>query len=50
VTRSADRFDVCLLDGGELRRHVGVVLQEPFLFRATVWENLVCGRPEALPE
>jgi hypothetical protein len=25
-------------------------LQEPFLFRGTVWENLVYGRPEARPE
>jgi ATP-binding cassette subfamily B protein len=44
-----------LLDGvgiGELstealRQTVGVVLQEPFLFRGTLFDNLVYGRPEA---
>jgi ATP-binding cassette subfamily B protein len=33
-----------------LRSQVGVVLQEPFLFRGTVWENLVYGKPSAKPE
>ena len=45
-----DGHDVRDLAREDLRRHVGVVLQEPFLFRGTVWENLVYGRPEALPE
>ena len=31
----------------DLRRHVGVVLQEPFLFRGTICDNLVYGRPDA---
>jgi len=31
----------------EVRREVGVVTQEPFLFHATVRENLELGRPEA---
>jgi len=35
------------LSTGDLRRHIGVVLQEPFLFRGTICENLVYGRPEA---
>jgi ATP-binding cassette subfamily B protein len=45
-----DGRDVRQLARGDLRRHVGVVLQEPFLFRGTVWENLVYGRPKASPE
>ncbi len=28
----------------DLRRQIGVVLQEPFLFRGTIWENLTYGR------
>jgi len=44
-----------LLDGvslrnlslGEIRREVGVVTQEPFLFQASVRENLELGRPGA---
>ncbi|MDX6767323.1 MAG: ABC transporter ATP-binding protein [Candidatus Methylacidiphilales bacterium] len=31
----------------ELRSQVGIVSQEPFLFNATVRENLLFGRPEA---
>jgi ABC-type bacteriocin/lantibiotic exporter with double-glycine peptidase domain len=30
---------------GHLRRHLGVVLQENFLFRGTVRENILAGRP-----
>ncbi len=45
-----DATDVRSLSHEDLRRQVGVVLQEPFLFRGTVWENLVYGRPGASPE
>jgi ATP-binding cassette subfamily B protein len=45
-----DGHDVRTIAREDLRRHVGVVLQEPFLFRGTVWENLVYGRPGATPE
>jgi ATP-binding cassette, subfamily B, bacterial len=31
----------------EYRRHVGIVLQEPFLFYGTIAENIAYGRPEA---
>jgi ATP-binding cassette subfamily B protein len=31
----------------EYRRHVGIVLQEPFLFYGTVAENIAYGRPDA---
>jgi ATP-binding cassette subfamily B protein len=45
-----DGHDVRELAREDLCRQVGVVLQEPFLFRGTVWENLVYGRPDAAPE
>jgi ABC-type multidrug transport system ATPase subunit len=45
-----DGRDVRELPREYLRNQVGVVLQEPFLFRGTVWENLVYGRPAAKPE
>lgn len=45
-----DGVDVRELPTGDLRRHVGVVLQEPFLFRGTISENLAYGRPEAAAE
>ena len=31
----------------DVRRQIGVVLQEPFLFRGTLWENLVYGKTDA---
>jgi ATP-binding cassette, subfamily B, bacterial len=34
----------------QLRRQVGVVLQEPFMFRGTIWDNLVYGLPTSTPE
>lgn len=45
-----DGVDVRQLATPQLRRHVGVVLQDPFLFRGTVWDNLVYGQPESTPE
>ncbi len=45
-----DGVDVRQLATADLRQHVGVVLQEPFLFRGTILENLLYGRPEATPE
>jgi ATP-binding cassette subfamily B multidrug efflux pump len=30
-----------------LRRHIGIVLQDPFLFRSTIAENIAYGRPDA---
>ena len=31
----------------EYRRHIGIVLQEPFLFFGTIAENISYGKPEA---
>jgi ATP-binding cassette subfamily B protein len=31
----------------EYRRHIGIVLQEPFLFYGTIAENIAYGRPDA---
>jgi ATP-binding cassette subfamily B protein len=45
-----DGVDVRELARDDLRCQVGVVLQEPFLFRGTIWENLVYGRPGATIE
>lgn len=45
-----DGVDVRQLATPELHKHVGVVLQDPFLFRGTVWDNLVYGQPESTPE
>jgi ATP-binding cassette subfamily B protein len=45
-----DGMDVRNLATRDLRRHVGVVLQEPFLFRGTIRDNLAYGRPDASAE
>jgi len=45
-----DGIDVRCISKNSLRRNIGVVLQEPFLFRGTIWENLTYGRPDATPE
>ncbi len=45
-----DGIDVRELNRDTLRRQIGVVLQEPFLFRGTIWENLIYGRPMSTPE
>ncbi len=45
-----DGVDVRELAAKQLRQQIGVVLQEPFLFRGTVWHNLVYGQPTSTPE
>jgi ATP-binding cassette subfamily B protein len=42
-----DGVDIRSLPVEEYRRHVGIVLQEPFLFYGTVAENIAYGRPDA---
>ena len=44
-----DGIDIRDVDRAELRRHIGVVLQESFLFRGTIRDNLVYGHPNATP-
>jgi ATP-binding cassette subfamily B protein len=45
-----DGHDVRDLQLKSLRRHIGIVLQEPFLFSQTIAENIAYGRPDASPE
>ena len=42
-----DGVDIRSLPVSEYRRHIGLVLQEPFLFFGTVAENIAYGKPEA---
>lgn len=42
-----DGVDLRAFDVEEYRRHIGLVLQEPFLFYGTVAENIAYGRPDA---
>jgi ATP-binding cassette subfamily B protein len=44
---SFDGFDLRDLVPEELRRHVGLVPQEPVIFSADAWENIRYGRPDA---
>jgi ATP-binding cassette, subfamily B, bacterial len=45
-----DGIDVRDFAVSDYRRHVGIVLQEPFLFFGTIAENIAYGRPEASRE
>lgn len=42
-----DGHDIRSYGIADYRRHIGIVLQEPFLFYGTVAENIAYGRPEA---
>ncbi|NOT17181.1 MAG: ABC transporter ATP-binding protein [Sulfuriferula sp.] len=42
-----DGVDVRSIPVAEYRRHIGLVLQEPFLFFGTIAENIAYGKPEA---
>ncbi len=42
-----DGVDVRQLDGGALRRQVGMVLQDPYLFHGSVLDNIRYGAPES---
>ena len=42
-----DGVDIRSFSVHEYRRHIGIVLQEPFLFYGTIAENIAYGRPEA---
>jgi ATP-binding cassette subfamily B protein len=43
----ADGVPLDDLDLAHLRSQIGVVLQDPFLFPGTVWENITYGNPDA---
>jgi ATP-binding cassette subfamily B protein len=45
-----DGHDVRDLKLDDLRRHIGVVTQDPFLFSASIAENIRAGRPQASDE
>src|SRR5438445_1842179 len=45
-----DGFDLRDVSQRSLRRQLGIVPQEGFLFAGTVTENIAFGRPEATPE
>ncbi len=45
-----DGVDIRALRIAEYRRHIGLVLQEPFLFFGTIAENIAYGKPEASRE
>lgn len=42
-----DSFNVKDLEMNSLRRHIGIILQETFLFSDTIANNISFGRPEA---
>ena len=44
-----DNQDVRTLAQHDIHKHVALVLQEPFLFRATIMDNIAYGRPGASP-
>jgi len=42
---TVDGHDVRTLARSDLRRHIGVILQDPFIFAGTVAENIALGEP-----
>ena len=42
-----DGVDIRSFPVADYRRHIGIVLQEPFLFYGTIAENIAYGRPDA---
>ncbi|HWA98024.1 MAG TPA: ABC transporter ATP-binding protein [Pirellulales bacterium] len=42
-----DGIDIRSYPVGEFREHIGLVLQEPFLFYGTIAENIAYGKPDA---
>ena len=44
-----DDVDVRDLAPEDIHRNIGLVLQDPFLFRASIAENIAYGRPDASP-
>jgi len=48
-TISIDGVDVRKVNPDDLRGQIGLVLQEPFLFRGSIAENIAYGRPGSPP-
>jgi len=44
-----DGIDIRDIKRDDLRKHVGVVLQESYLFHGSIYDNIAYGRPEASP-
>jgi ATP-binding cassette subfamily B protein len=49
-TIEIDGIDIRRLPTQQLRERLGIVFQESFLFRGTIWKNLAYGRPGATIE
>lgn len=45
-----DKVDLAMADPAMLRRRIGVVLQESFLFNGTIRENILLANPSASPQ
>ncbi|MFN6164379.1 MAG: DUF1854 domain-containing protein [Planctomycetota bacterium] len=45
-----DGIDIRQLSSTQLRERLGIVFQDSFLFRGTIWKNLSYGRPDATIE
>jgi len=45
-----DGIDIRRIGLEDYRRHIGIVLQDPFLFFGTIGENVAYGAPQAGPE
>jgi ATP-binding cassette subfamily B protein len=45
-----DGVDIRQLSSSQLRERVGIVFQDSFMFRGTIWKNLSYGRPQATIE
>ena len=45
-----DGVDIRKIKTDDLRRQIGVVLQEPFLFPGTISDNIAYAKPDASPE
>jgi len=43
-------LDIRSIASRDLREKLGIVFQESFLFRGTIWKNLAYGRPDATVE
>jgi ATP-binding cassette subfamily B protein len=47
---TVDGHDIRQLSSRDLRERLGIVFQDSFLFRGTIWRNLSFGRPQATIE